>query len=95
MSYVDGPVILNDVSCSGSPHQNLTDCTHRGYGRFSHCPNIALAICEGKHFLYTCILYHVWMCVNNQCMILGVCEYLVIVLVLILCPYKIVHSYSS
>lgn len=60
MSYFDGPVILNDVTCSGSPQQNLTDCTQNGYGLFPQCSNIALAICEGKHFLYT--LYSCIMC---------------------------------
>lgn len=52
VSYVDGPVILNDVACTGLPRQNLTDCTHNGYGLFPQCSSVAYAICEGKHFLY-------------------------------------------
>ena len=63
VSYVDGPVILNDVACTGSPRQNLTDCTRNGYGLFPYCSSVAYAICEGKHFLYLVgIMYACMIC---------------------------------
>ena len=45
--FHEDPVILNDISCTGSEH-SLTDCSQDGYGTFEGCSNIAVALCEGE-----------------------------------------------
>ena len=45
--FYDAPVILNDITCTGS-ETNILNCTEDGYGFFTTCSHIAVAQCEGK-----------------------------------------------